>query len=288
VSILDLSQYDLPVDPLCMVQSGVTGVILGTFHPTGPQPMLSAGIYLKNEGIDILGVYGLPYFGSPYGENRDIDWAIANAKKLGVKRVWIDCEIDAAPFGFTDDVGATPERRVAVIRSLVAKIEAAGLEAGIYSAPWWWIPETNNCTEFSHLPLWFANYPADGFTKYEMLPQPFGGWTRPSAHQYTSTLPVCGRGRDANYVLEEDTMTSPEDKEVLDALVAIFGGRDKVLDAKARGMDYLLGYAIEQADQNALEAAVAALQSATNISAEKAAAAMEAAAEAFKTVLVSP
>lgn len=62
------------------------------------------------------------------------------------------------------------------------------------------------------------------------------------------------------YIGKGDDMTQ-EQKEELAALVAIFGGRDKLLEAKAAGMDYLLGYAIEQADQDKLEAAVAKLAS---------------------------
>ena len=56
----------------------------------------------------------------------------------------------------------------------------------------------------------------------------------------------------------EDDMTQ-EEREELAALVSIFGGRQKLLEAQAQGMDYLLGYALEQADQNKLEEAVAKL-----------------------------
>lgn len=220
MTVVDLSQYDLPVDPACLKAAGVTGVILGVFHPSGPEPMAALGQACLDVGLPILGWYGLPYFGSPFGENRDITWAIANAQATGVKRVWIDCEIDAAPFGFTDDLGATPGGRVSTIRILTQRIRAAGLEPGIYSAPWWWRPNTGDTQEFRDLPLWFANYPADGHAMPE-LPDPFGGWTKPAIHQYTSSFNVCGRDRDANYVFEEDM------SELEDIILACFSGGEE-------------------------------------------------------------
>lgn len=59
----------------------------------------------------------------------------------------------------------------------------------------------------------------------------------------------------------EDDMT-PEEREEHRAILAILGGRDTVLKARDGGMNFLLGYAIEQADQNQLEAAVARLEAA--------------------------
>lgn len=55
---------------------------------------------------------------------------------------------------------------------------------------------------------------------------------------------------------------TPDEREEHRALLAIFGGRDKVLAAQAGGMDFLLGYAIEQADQRQLKEAVARLEAA--------------------------
>lgn len=280
MAYLDLSQYDTPFDASCFKAAGVDGVILGVFHPGGKEKMAEAAGQLITAGVPIIGFYGLPYFGSLFGEQRDISWAIENALRFGVSRVWIDCEIDAAPFGFTDDVGATPARRVKVIRELVAKIRAAGLEPGIYSAPWWWKPETGNSTEFADLPLWFANYPDNG-RAMDTLPEPFGGWTKPAVHQYTSTLYVCGRDRDANYVFEETNDMTPEQTIEHNAMVAIFGGRAKLVEAQTKGMDYLLGYAIEQADQNALEKLVAAMKEERGVTRAQ----IEAAVDAFKAAL---
>jgi hypothetical protein len=53
---------------------------------------------------------------------------------------------------------------------------------------------------------------------------------------------------------------TPAQLEEHEAIVAILGGREKLLAAAAAGMDYLLGYSIEQAEQNDLEKRVAALE----------------------------
>jgi hypothetical protein len=59
-----------------------------------------------------------------------------------------------------------------------------------------------------------------------------------------------------------ETDMTPEERATFNALVGIFGGAEKIKAAAAGGMDYLLGYAIEQAEQNQLEAVVARLEAA--------------------------
>ncbi len=245
MTVLDLSGYDLPtLDAPCMNANGVTGAILGVFSENNPPgPMGDAAQSLRDAGIDILGFYGLIYFGSPYGVTRDTKWAIQLAKRFGVERVWLDCEIDGKAIGFTDAVTPTPASRVNEIRECVKLVEDAGLKCGIYSGSWWWPGNTGNTTEFSRLPLWHAGYLNDGSAIKTVN---YGGWTDVSIHQYTSSLNVCGRNRDANYVfMEEDDMT-PAEREEHNALVAIMGGRDKLLANQALGNDFILGYSIEQ------------------------------------------
>lgn len=219
MTVLDLSQYDLStLDPACMKASGVSGVILGVFSGTNaPHAMANAGDALQKAGISVLAWYGLPYFGSAYGALRDITWAAQLAKDFKTPRVWIDCEIDGYQVGFTDVTPVIPSGRILTIKDCIGIIESAGVEAGIYSAPWWWIPNTGNYKGFSHMPLWFANYGANDGTQapLRILPTPFGGWTEATIHQYTSTLYVCGRSRDANYVFEED-MTSEQIQAIVD------------------------------------------------------------------------
>jgi hypothetical protein len=119
-------------------------------------------------------------------------------------------------------------------------VEAAGLKAGIYSGAWWWPGSTADCTEFSHLPLWHAAYPGDG---REIRKVSYGGWTDVAIHQYTSSLNVCGRNRDANYVfMEEEELPDPR----IDKLIAALGGEAAVDEWNARGNSLLTGYALEQ------------------------------------------
>ncbi len=66
---------------------------------------------------------------------------------------------------------------------------------------------------------------------------------------------------DGFFIALEDDMT-PAERELFNALVGLFGGRDKILAAHKAGMDYLLGYALEQAEQNQLQEAVARLEAA--------------------------
>ena len=229
-----------------MLSAGVTGVILGVFHPSGRDTMRDVALNFLRGGVEVMGFYGLPYFGSNFGEHRDVDWAIANCQETGVRRVWVDAEIDAAPFGFTDNMGATTVRRVEAMERLVAKIDRAGLLPGIYSAPWWWKPNTGNYTGFKSLPLWFANYGRNDGTQapLEVLPEPFGGWTRAAIHQFTSTMVICGRGRDANYVFQEDEVTQEDFNSLL--LACFSGAEDRDNDGKTLPRDTRLVIARER------------------------------------------
>lgn len=89
-----------------------------------------------------------------------------------------------------------------------------------------------------------------------MWAEPNGGPTSCPSHRYDPAYVA-----NAASPIEEDDMT-PEEREEHRAILAILGGRNKVLAAERAGMDFLLGYAIEQADQNQLEAAVARLEAA--------------------------
>lgn len=224
MTVLDLSQYDLPTlttgNTKAMADYGVTGAILGVYSPTNaPEEMAAAAERLRDAGISILGFYGLIYFGHPYGETRDVDWAIQLAQRYGVSRVWLDCEIDAFEVGFVNSTAPNPEKRVAAVQRAVDRVQDAGLNAGIYTGSWWWSPKTWNSTAFSHLPLWHAAYPYDG---QPIRTVNYGGWTDVAIHQYTSSLYVAGRNRDANYVfMEEEDMSALEDRvSLLERIIA--------------------------------------------------------------------
>lgn len=201
--ILDVSNYDFATfDADCLKAAGVTGIILGCQNPKVANAM---GLRAQSAGIPIIGVYGFDYFGTP-GNLGDIRDAITIAFRFGVRRVWIDCEADSGM--------VTPAERVAEIHECVNAVKATGLEPGIYTGAWWWGPNTEYSTEFADLPLWHSAYFDDG---REVREVDYGGWTKVAIHQWTSTLSLCGRGRDANYVFEEEPMT-PAEKAEFDAM----------------------------------------------------------------------
>ena len=231
MTVLDISNNDLStLDAACLKANGVTGVICGVFdRDDPPNRMRRAAAQCLNAGIDILGFYALCYFGSPYGVKRDTKWACQLAREFGVNRVWIDVETDGIANGFTDGVAPTPQQRIAELRTCVQMVRSAGLEPGIYTGRWFWVPQMANTTEFASLPLWHSEYPSDG---HEVRSVDYGGWTNVAIHQYTSSLPLCGRSnRDANYVFEEDDMgMTPEEKARFDRLLKWTVGSDARMD----------------------------------------------------------
>lgn len=253
MSVLDLSSYDLDtLDAPCMRAAGVTGVILGVYSPSdAPNRMRQAAQSCRDAGIDILGFYGLVYFGDPHGETRDTRWAIQLAQEFDVNRVWLDCEMDARAAGWSQAPVPAPSGRVSAIHTAVDAVRLAGLSPGIYTGSWWWRPNTNDSTSFASLPLWHSDYGANDGTREPVLEVNYGGWTKVAVHQYTSRLFVCGRERDANYVFEEDEMTNEERQmlqEVWDALVGRGNpaGVTRLADWNANGNSLLDGYTIEQ------------------------------------------
>jgi hypothetical protein len=198
MTVLDLSNYDVPTfNTTCFKDNGVTGVILGA-------GLRDQAIACRDAGITIHGFYGFVYFGDAFGEARDTALAIKDAQEFGVRRVWLDCETDANKNGWNEAPTPTPEQRVAAIRTQVAAIEAAGLEAGIYTGGWWWPSGTDKSTEFARLPLWHSQYADEAGTYSEVRDVSYGGWTTVAIHQWTSTREVCGRNRDHNTIWEDE------------------------------------------------------------------------------------
>ncbi len=194
---LDVSNWDRSTfDADCLHAQGVESIILGCQDPVAAEWMAAEAV---RAGIRIRATYGMNYFTpGPNVGNGDMYDCVDISRHYGVRRVWIDCEIDAAPDNVAD--------RNSEVSDCESLVETAGLQAGIYTAPWWWVPNHGNTTAFAHLPLWFSNYGANdgalppirylGFLS-------FGGWTECVMHQYTSTMWLCGRKRDANYVFED-------------------------------------------------------------------------------------
>jgi hypothetical protein len=74
---------------------------------------------------------------------------------------------------------------------------------------------------------------------------------------------ACPSGRYNRFfeLLEEQEMTN-EERELLYALVSIMGGKEKIMKARDDGMDYLLGYALEQQQQREIYQALLEVQKA--------------------------
>lgn len=208
MTVLDISRYDYNTfDEECFKANGVTGVILASFKEAEMNVLASR---CRRHDIPVLGVYGFIYFGSPFGETRDTLAAIRIAQEYGINRVWLDCETDGLPNGFTDAHAPTPSERINAIHKCVTLIVGSGLSAGIYTGGWWWPGNTNNSTIFSNMPLWHSDYGRNDGTQPPVTTVNYGGWTKVAVHQYTSNLPICGRDRDANYILEEDDLSATD------------------------------------------------------------------------------
>lgn len=253
--VIDISNYDMPFDENtanAFVVNGVDFIIIGGQRPGIAASQASA---CERAGLPILGFYAFLYFGiDTLGQTQA---AIELAQQFDAGWVLLDCEsIDSY------DNAKTPEDRILELWQCVIAVTNAGLRPAIYTGGWWWPGYMGNTDQFKHLPLWHSAYPNDGGAVRKVG---YGGWIDVALHQFTSERVLAGRVRDHNYLLDkqfigEDDM-SPQDREVFEAMVAIFGGREKLLEAKRKGMDYLLGYELEQVAQGQL---AARLQTAIN------------------------
>ena len=219
MTVLDLSNYDADTfDPACMKAAGVEGIILGCQRIGIAYSMAQKA---RDAELPILGTYAYLYFAAAPSATHD---AIIVAKAYGVPRVWLDVE---------DTSGNLPPLadRIREVANCVQAVEDAGLQAGIYTGGWYWPDKMGNTTEFSRLPLWHSAYLNGEGTPYEVRTVNYGGWTDIAVHQWTSTLDVCGRKRDANHYYLEEEMTPEQVAEIaagqfLELLAQAVGAKD--------------------------------------------------------------
>lgn len=206
MTVLDLSNYDADTfDPDCMIAAGITGIVLGCQRKAVAQTMAAKA---RAAGLPILGTYAFLYFGiDTIGQTKA---ATEVALEFSIPRVWLDCESTGE-----NDNADGPAQRCMELRACIALVNGAGLSAGIYTGAWWW-PSNMATEEFAYLPLWHAAYGAGGGPANPVMNVDYGGWDAVAMHQYTSTLPVCGRNRDANYVFVEESL---EDTVLREALI---------------------------------------------------------------------
>jgi len=86
------------------------------------------------------------------------------------------------------------------IRDMVHQAQSMGVAVGIYSNLNNWSSIVGlGFKEFSHLPLWWAEYFNDHHQNFGGY-QAFGGWAQPTIHQYKGTTAgPCGVSMDLNY-----------------------------------------------------------------------------------------
>lgn len=165
------------------------------------------------EHLRVWGITPHSYYCFLYwGYNPDYEVAkvevVAAALPEGPKFIWMDCENNE------DSLPATPEERVATLKRAIEYANQLGFQCGVYTNGHFWQNEMGNSTEFSHLPLWYANWTTDE----PIATVDFGGWTNVTVHQYTSTPkpPYYGRGNlDMNWMVSEG-----EDMAKIDELEA--------------------------------------------------------------------
>jgi GH25 family lysozyme M1 (1,4-beta-N-acetylmuramidase) len=221
--LVDISNYQTDVTPdeiRCWAANGVQGAIVGCQRPAVARDLITR---CREAGMPVVGVYAFLYWGTD--TTGQTQAALDVAREFGIATVWLDCESSADEL-----VGVTPPQRVAELSACVAMVTRAGLRAGIYTGAWWWRPMMANTDLFSDLPLWHAAYGSAGLPAAPAESVSYGGWSRPTIHQYTSGgLPggACGRASlDVNYLMEEDPMTDSERRLLLLVATITFGPED--------------------------------------------------------------
>lgn len=157
-----------------VLDAGVSRVVCGTQNHARTRQQLVAA---RLAGCSDREAYTYVYFAGNAAEQVRRD--VALVKPLGVKRLWIDCE-DVVP-------GMTQDEYVRAIAGAVAIVEAGGLEAGIYTARWWWLAYTGNSSAFKDRAWWTAQW--DGVDDLARVTR-YGGWTTAAMKQYRPSTPA--------------------------------------------------------------------------------------------------
>ena len=246
MTVLDISNYDWPLNASCLKEEGVDRVIVGCQRAYIAEQQIGL---LRGAGIVVTDLYAFLYFG--FDPMAETEKAIGVAQRQGgIRTIWLDCEST----GQYDRAGG-PAQRVEELKGCVAAVENAGFRCGIYTGGWWWPTQQGmgESTTFSILPLWHSAYFDD---EREVRQVNYGGWSKVAIHQYSSSIQVCGRERDHNHVFEQEEV----DMALLDEVVAALGGIEAIREWNEKGNSLLLGYAQEQNDQVSLSHRIAACE----------------------------
>ncbi len=116
-----------------------------------------------------------------------------------VSRLWLNVEDPQ-----DNDTAANIQ---AALQRCVVLVEAAGLQAGIYTSKSKYGERLGNSTAMSHLPLWHANFinrmPSD--TEIDNF-EAYNGWSRPSMWQWAADQSVGGINVDMDAMIVEEEM----------------------------------------------------------------------------------
>lgn len=254
MTTLDVSNHDYATfDPACFAANGVTRLIVGSWHEPITRDIVNQG---RAAGLIVEDLYAYLYYGLGH-ERREVTNALSvAAAEGGIKRIWLDCE--ASPPH--ELAGLTPNDRIARTDLAVSLIEANGIEAGIYTYGPYWRAQMGNTTKYSAAghKLWHAAYGAGGNPIPPITEVSYGGWSVIAAHQYTSTVVLCGRGRDHNYwyLDEEEYMPTKEEWEALK--LRLFAGSERAGETRAERLayaDYQIGLDAQSVNDTAASVA---------------------------------
>lgn len=241
--VVDLSNYDWDTfDARAFYGAGVRKAIVGSQQPSLSGQMVEA---LRGEGISVIGTYDLPYFGSDETTRGPIERAVAFAELYKIAQIWVDAEIDANQTNVAEWQSIpTPSigQRQAEFRWCMTLVNAHAAAHGVYTNGGWWTPNMGDSDEWCDEPLWLATYGVAGSPASPIADVHFGGWSKVSLHQYTSTWQVNGRGRDCSYLFD----TTEREGQVVDDMA----GRLEALEAAVKDLSWAVFSGAEEATED--------------------------------------
>lgn len=142
--------------------------------------------------------------------------AFATLDGFAVRIWWLDAEDVESP-------ELTAGQRNEFLIAARNEVQRRGGRCGAYTGRWWWVPNMENGTVLSDLPLWDSYYDKDPATTGGL---PYGGWTVSAVEQYDDTQYVGGQSVDVNYdkTLDEEEDMAQEDKDKIEKLMRIVAG----------------------------------------------------------------
>jgi len=180
----------------CLSQNGFSFYVTRVYQETGRVDMnginnVKAGRAAGWRDVDGY-IYPSRRAGSPSAADQireTINALHSNGAVIGM--LWMDIERDPE---WSSNLADNQQ----FIRQLIQTAESLGVKVGIYTNNNNWQAIVGlSWSEFSRLPLWWANY--NGEQSYNHF-VPFGGWSRPAIHQYKGTTAgPCGVSMDLNW-----------------------------------------------------------------------------------------